>query len=544
MGLRNQRTWVGWATASVAMLLVAGCSSGSSDGASSDGSAQESPGADKVSLGVWSTACDDQLRPQNPCGILDSQGREWLFRGVNARIEGVFDVNFDDGREPLEPIPSFDASDTQAMQEIGFNLLRLPIQWSGIEPQPGQYDQEYIDRITEVIQLCEDAGIQVLVDMHQDAYSKEIGEDGAPAWAIVPPPTETNKGGELNLLAARLSKQTQQAFASFWKNEKVDGKGLQEYYIDAMSEVMKAVKDSPAVVGMEVFNEPWLLHAQTLLTSQGADPGLSLQMLDDFYAKAIPALREIAPDKLVAFGPDVAKNDPPALPPGSSDQQPYTAAVPDPIPWPTENTVYAPHFYTKAFFNPGEESAGYPNIRPDDPDITLNMNNSLSEAKQFSAPLLLGEFGFTEKAAQYRATLDEFYRLADENVVSSAQWVWKENSQDAWGFYDFVDGQPVLREKAADETARAYPQAVSGRIKTVAFDPATGAVQVEFVYQDTGAPHQVFVPVTYGYSGGFTLTCDGEEVTGEPLRDAGWLNVECGTDAGSEHTLAMAPKGE
>ena len=219
MGLRKQRTWVVWATASVAMLLVAGCSSGSSDGASSDGSTQESSGADKVSLGVWSTACDDQLRPQNPCGILDTQGREWLFRGVNARIEGVFDVNFDDGREPLEPIPSFDASDTQAMQEIGFNLLRLPIQWSGIEPQPGQYDQEYIDRITEVIQLCEDAGIQVLVDMHQDAYSKEIGEDGAPAWAILPPPTETNKGGELNLLAARLSKQTQQAFASFWKNE-------------------------------------------------------------------------------------------------------------------------------------------------------------------------------------------------------------------------------------------------------------------------------------------------------------------------------------
>ncbi len=530
---------LGWAAAPMILLLLAGCGGGSSGESGDDASA--SAEVPSTATGVWSTECDEQVRPDNPCGIIDSQGREWLFRGVNARVEGVFDVNFDDGREPLEPIPSFEAADAEAMKQIGFNMLRLPIQWSGIEPQPGEYDQAYIEKIADIIAICEDAGIQVLVDMHQDAYSKEIGEDGAPLWAIVPPPTQTNAGGELNLVASRLSKQTQEAFASFWKNEQVDGKGLQEYFIDAMSEVMKAVKDSPAVVGMEVFNEPWLLHAQTLLASQGADPGLSIDMLYDFYAKAIPALQEIAPDKLVAFGPDVAKNDPPALPPGSSDQQPYTATVPDPIPWPTENTIYAPHFYTKAFFSPGDEAAGYPNINPDDPDIPLNMNNSLKEATQFAAPLLLGEFGFTEKAAQYGATLDEFYRLADENVVSSAQWVWKENSQDAWGFYDFVDGEPVLREKAASETARAYPQAISGRIKTITLDPGSGAVTVDFVYRDTGSAHQVFVPLEYGYGDGYTITCNGGEVDAGELDAAGWLSVECGEDEGADYTLAMQP---
>ncbi|MDQ1249643.1 MAG: hypothetical protein QG597_4019 [Actinomycetota bacterium] len=521
-----------------ALIVVAGCSDSGGQSTSSD-AAQSSPAA---STGRWTTYCDPAIRSQNPCGILDSSGREWLLRGVNARVEGVFDVTFDDGRAPLEEIPSFGAEDTVAMKTIGFNLLRLPVQWSAVEPQPGQYDEAYLQRISDVVALCEEAGIQVLVDMHQDAYSKEIGEDGAPLWAIVPPPTQTNKGGELNLLAARLSAQTQEAFASFWRNEQVAGKGLQEHYIGALTEVAKAAGQSPAVIGLDVFNEPWLLHAQSLLTLQGKDPGLNLDMLYDFYAKAIPAVQEAAPDKLVMFEPDVAKNDPPALPPGSTSQQPYSATEPDPVPWPTPGTVYAPHFYTNAFFNPGEAAAGYPNISPTDPGINLSITNSMAEATKFSAPLLLGEFGFTPKAAQYAQTMAAIYTLTNANAISTAQWVWKENSQDSWGFYDFTNGQPTLREEAAAATAQPYPQAISGRLKSAAVDAASGALTVNFVYEETGQPHQIFAPVTYGFKNGFTVACGGDKV--EPLAtdDSGQFTVECGDKAGEAYVLTVSPK--
>ena len=126
--------------------------------------------------------------------LVDEDGRHVIARGINARIEGIFDVSFSDGRERLEPIPTFTYEDAEAMAAIGFNVLRLPVNWSGIEPEEGQFDETYLARVDEVIEHCRNAGIYVLVDFHQDAYSKEIGEDGAPYWAILPEPEEFLEG--------------------------------------------------------------------------------------------------------------------------------------------------------------------------------------------------------------------------------------------------------------------------------------------------------------------------------------------------------------
>ena len=40
--------------------------------------------------------------------LLDAQDREVVLHGVNARIAGLFDVSFDDGRAPVEEVPAFD----------------------------------------------------------------------------------------------------------------------------------------------------------------------------------------------------------------------------------------------------------------------------------------------------------------------------------------------------------------------------------------------------------------------------------------------------
>ena len=66
--------------------------------------------------------------------LVDSQGRTVLLHGLNARVGGVFDVTFSDGRIPVEPIPAFTSDDAARIRALGFNALRLPIQWSAIEP--------------------------------------------------------------------------------------------------------------------------------------------------------------------------------------------------------------------------------------------------------------------------------------------------------------------------------------------------------------------------------------------------------------------------
>src|SRR5207237_564864 len=90
-----------------------------------------------------------------------ARARREPLRGVNARAEGVFDDTFTDGRLPLEPVPRFDTGDAVRMRALGFNLLRLPINWSALEPAPGAYDEFYLDDVQAIVDLCGRNGILV-----------------------------------------------------------------------------------------------------------------------------------------------------------------------------------------------------------------------------------------------------------------------------------------------------------------------------------------------------------------------------------------------
>src|SRR5262245_31435045 len=154
--------------------------------------------------------------------LVDHRGREVTLRGVNARAEGVFDVTFDDGRLPLEAIPRFDAGDAERMAALGFDFLRLPINWSALEPERGRYAKAYLDRISDVVAVCARHDILVLLDFHQDAFSKEIGQDGAPRWVLdllLGPNGYPYVGGPLeDLDARRLAPHTIEAFRRFDAN--------------------------------------------------------------------------------------------------------------------------------------------------------------------------------------------------------------------------------------------------------------------------------------------------------------------------------------
>lgn len=177
-----------------------------------------------ATLGGLCSACGDDSssavspRPLSSDGthLRDDRGRIALLRGINARINGIFDVSFSDGRVALEPIPELTDEDCQRMRQLGLDFLRLPINWSGYEPTQGAYSDEYLARVDAAVQCAARAGMLVMIDLHQDAYSKEIGEDGAPLWAISPAPTELLQGPLTDLGERRLSAQTTAAFNTFF----------------------------------------------------------------------------------------------------------------------------------------------------------------------------------------------------------------------------------------------------------------------------------------------------------------------------------------
>ncbi|MEZ4294370.1 MAG: cellulase family glycosylhydrolase [Polyangiaceae bacterium] len=215
------------------------------------------------------------------CGqLVDAEGRVIFLHGVNARVEGVFDVTFDDGRTALEPIPAFGEEDAARMRAIGMNALRLPINWSALEPtEDGGFDEAYLDAVEDVVSLCEKHGIRVLIDFHQDAYSKEIGEDGAPLWAISPAPTQLLEGPLEDLAARRASKQVLDAFATFF-GDSATGAALRQRFGVAVAHVAARFKDSPAVTGIEIYNEPvatdadvHVLHDEVIALARPSDDG-------------------------------------------------------------------------------------------------------------------------------------------------------------------------------------------------------------------------------------------------------------------------------
>src|SRR6185503_4615431 len=64
----------------------------------------------------------------------------------------------------------------------GMNSIRFLIIWAAIEPEKGVYDASYLDAVAERMDWARDAGLSVVLDMHQDLYGEGFQGDGAPRW--------------------------------------------------------------------------------------------------------------------------------------------------------------------------------------------------------------------------------------------------------------------------------------------------------------------------------------------------------------------------
>ena len=436
--------------------------------------------------------------------LRDQRGREVTLRGVNARVQGIFDDTFTDGRLPLEPLPAFDAGDADAMRGFGFNLLRLPISWSGLEPTPGVYDRSYLDRIAAVVDACTRRGILVIIDFHQDAFSKEIGQDGAPRWVLdllLGPNNYPYLGGPLtDLNARRFAPATIAAFHDFF----ADQQGIQERFAAAAVVVAKRFRRARGVLGYELMNEPFVLAAR----------GTQAQ-LDDFHVRVATAIQRVDRRHMMVFEPDTIRN--------LTNQAPLPAA-----PFPLPQGLYAPHIYT-GVFDGLDFSSGNPAL------LAPSMERAANEAAAWGTPLLVGEYGIDPTSLVANRWITAELDLQDRLRAHSTFWLWKEISGGYWGLYDANGVERTGRTRAL---SRAYARAVPGTVTEHTFDDTASTLRLR--YQASGrAPLELFVPARR-FPDGVVLRCDGRTIPVTPAPRDGTVTVRCGRGAG-EHLVELEP---
>jgi hypothetical protein len=419
--------------------------------------------------------------------LRDESGRIAVLRGVNARVDGVFDVAFSDGRTALEPLPPLDASDCARMRALGFDLLRLPIQWSAIEPARGMFDDAYLDRVDAAIRCAGAAGLYVVVDLHQDAYSKEIGEDGAPLWAIQPPPAMLLQGPLTDLDQRRTSPQVTAAFATFF--DPSDPAGLQADFMTMLDHVATRWAIDPAVLGFELYNEP----------------PVGEQQVDAFQIAAAARVRAAAPDKLVVFEPSAVRN--------LFDFVPRATAA-----FPTANAVYAPHIYTFVFY---QDQTLLQNLHA--ADLEASVQAARDEATAWHTPMVITEYGIGPTMPNADLWMGVEAQLHDRYLASDAFWLWKEESQGSWGVFDYTGGTWTERPQVVAWISRIHAARISGTVVANDYDYTTGALHLE-THGATSA-HDIYIPERAAAS--FAITCDGAAMSATREPSTGLVTVAC-----------------
>jgi hypothetical protein len=415
---------------------------------------------------------------------------------------------YSDGRCPPNSLssryPPLCFADVTAMAALGFNSVRLPISWSLLEPERGHFNDMYVDRVAQVVDWARGQGMYVIIDMHQNAYSRYIGPgpgvdlaqlSGAPKWATFTDGLPSRGiGGQRELNAAVF-----EAATNFWYNRD----GIQDEYIAAVAFLAKRFKDESAVAGYSIFNEPW--------PGWNLSPGFEDLLLFPFYRRAIDAITGVRDGVPCWTGflmpapcgyPDLGLHDLRHLIFVDTGLLREVTDFPTHLGLPLSsypNVVLSIHAYTH--FYTLDALIHQPPRRAKYPFGGYDQSYSLAEreAKAMNAALFVAEFGSPP-------SLDSLLlvnQLAEQerHALGFAFWTWKENGgASSWGMFrpppasSPAAGSGCLRVTRERLLARPYPRASADPRLSYRYDSATGAFSLNATGKAGDPPTVVYFP--------------------------------------------------
>lgn len=396
------------------------------------------------------------------CGnfLRDPEGRAVILRGVNFA-----------GAHKTAPYFGFHQPEdlVRLRDDWGFNSVRFLIVWAAIEPEPGVYDHAYLDAVAERVAWARDAGLLVVLDMHQDLFGEGfLGGDGAPLWACDAARYEAFVPREPWFLGY-LDENLLACVDGFWTSDT-----LQASYAAAWRQVAERLAGEPAVIGFDPMNEPhWGTYSVWDFETERMLP---------LYQRVVAEVRAAAPGWVAFLEPSASRNG--GIPTG--------LAAPLPA-----NSVYAPHSYDP------EAESGEPFAAERRAALVDNAALLAAEAARLEAALWIGEYGGRADDPSIGDYMDAQYDAFAAAGAGSMYWSYDR------GGYGLLDADGNEETALVDVVARPYPERIAGDPVAWSFDEETATFELSYrPDRDVTAATEIAVPAR-AYPGGYAVSCGG-----------------------------------
>ena len=142
------------------------------------------------------------------------------------------------------------ADDLADIARRGFSVVRIAVIWSDLEPSPGQFDGDYLQSLTNIVDAAGLTGLRVIIDLHQDLFGEAFGGIGYPKWV-----TEVD-GEDFQPLGAQFLTELQPALQNAWHNLLTSING-QLALGRVWSKLAESLAGHEAVLGYQLLEAPY-----------------------------------------------------------------------------------------------------------------------------------------------------------------------------------------------------------------------------------------------------------------------------------------------
>lgn len=375
--------------------------------------------------------------------FVDVAGREVILHGINVVCKDPTTGHMYPDMDTLLP----------RLAGLGFNFLRLGVFWASVEPAPGNYDNDYIGRVSAVIEQAGTLGLHVLIDLHQDLYGSAVGGEGAPPWATMHGNLPVLPGDTMWYQAYITSPALMRAADAFWADEPAaDGVGIQTRYIAMLRHLANRLTPQQNVIGIEPMNEPYMgsiagtAFRDATAAATAADPMFDLSKPDTISPAARSAMSDILNDRFKAFDRDtltpfferasdaIAASGPALFTGGNIYSSSFIDTAIGRLPEGAQ--AYAPHVYDAV-----TDAASYEGYDPGNLEALAHQKHGTQDLLRL--PTVVGEWGAFPSEPSTPERLRHMFGLIEEYRWGSAYWCYQPGILDDPEFTPLVRGYPL-----------------------------------------------------------------------------------------------------